>query len=72
MRKVIHNIRNRPDHHIDRIIWISIAVAIGLLLIIWMIVGNGRKTAPDSSLFQSFGKNVETGKNTFPADPSAP
>jgi hypothetical protein len=72
MRKVIHNIRNRPDHHKDKIIWLSAAVAIALLLAVWALVGNGRPTTPDENFFQNFNEDLEEGKNIIPADPLAP
>jgi hypothetical protein len=70
MKKVIENIRSRPVHHQNRIVWISAGVAVALLLIIWMIVGNGRKTTPDENFFQNFQQEVQSGKNIVPADPA--
>ena len=68
MKKIIENIRNQPSHHRDRIIWIIAAVAAGLLLIIWLVVGNGRKLDSDESFFQSFSSGVEEGKDAIPLD----
>lgn len=68
MKQVLHNIRNRPPHHRDRIIWISALVAIAILLIIWMIVGNGRTTTnDDKGFFQTFQQGIDDGKNLVPA-----
>ena len=72
MRKVIHNIRQKPDHHKDRIIWITAAIAIGLLLIIWAIVGNGRDLNPDQNFFDTFNEDLEEGKTIIPTDPLVP
>lgn len=73
MKKVIHHIRSQPEHKRDRIIWIISASAVGLLLITWAIVGNGRKTTPDENFFESFNQGVEEGKNTFEdVDPIQP
>jgi hypothetical protein len=69
MKKVIHNIRQRPDHHKNQIIWIAAGAVIVLLLVIWAIVGNGRKDGKDQNFFQTFNTDVEAGKNTLPADP---
>ena len=68
MRKVIENIRNKPPHHRDRIVWIVAAIAVGLLFIIWLIVGNGRKTTPDENFFQTFNQGVDDGKDIVPQD----
>ena len=72
MKRVIHKIRQKPDHHKDRIIWISAAAAVAVLLIIWAIVGNGRPTAPDENFFQQMSEDIEQNQDTFPADPLVP
>lgn len=69
MKKVIENIRNKPPHHRDRIIWICAAIAIGLLLIVWLLVGNGRKTTPDKNFLQDFQQGVDEGKTLVPQTP---
>lgn len=68
MKKVIENIRNKPEHHRERIIWICAAVFAAVLLIVWMIIGNGRKTTTDESFFQTFNQGVEEGKEIVPQD----
>ncbi len=68
MRKIIHNIRQKPSHHRDRIIYIIAGVAVVILLLIWAIVGNGRKTTPDENFFQSFNQDLEAGKTAVPQD----
>ena len=65
MKKFIHHIRNKPEHQKDRYVWIVAGVAAVLLIITWMIVGNGRKTNPDENFFQNFDQGLEEGKNTF-------
>jgi hypothetical protein len=69
MKKIIHHIRSKHPDQRDRYIWIIAAVAIGILIIIWMIVGNGRKTSPDENFFQNFDQGLEEGKNTFDENP---
>lgn len=68
MKQIIENIRNKPDHHKDRIVWICAAIAAGLLLIIWLVVGNGRPTTTDDNFFETFNQGVEEGKNVVPTD----
>ena len=72
MKKVLHHIHSKPSHIRDRYIWIIAAVAIVLLLTLWAIVGNGRKSTPDQSFFESFNQGVEEGKNTFDQDSLQP
>ncbi len=72
MKKIIHHIRNKPAHKRDRYVWIIAGCATALLIIIWMIVGNGRKTVPDENFFETFNHGVEEGKNTFEENPLEP
>ena len=72
MRKVIHSIRQKPDHHKNRIIWLIAAAAIVLLLIIWAIVGSGRKLNPDENFFQTFNQDLEEGKTIIPTNALEP
>jgi hypothetical protein len=72
MKKIIHNIRQKPSHHRDRIIWIAALVAVLILLGVWAIVGNGRRITPDQNFFQSLNQGLEEGKNTFPENPLNP
>ena len=68
MKKIIDNIRNKPAHHRDRIVWICAAIAAGVLFIVWMIVGNGRKVTTDENFFQDFSQGVDEGKDIVPQD----
>ncbi len=72
MRKVIHNIRQKPDHHKNRIIWITAIATIVLLLVVWAIIGNGRKIDPEENFFQTFSNDLEEGKNLLPDETLAP
>lgn len=71
MKKVLENIRNSPPHHRDRVVWVCAAIAAAILLIIWLIVGNGRKTTPDQNFFQSFQSGVDDGKAIVPQPDNA-
>jgi hypothetical protein len=68
MKKIIEKIRSKPEHHRDRIVWICAAIAAGILLITWMIVGNGRKVTTDENFFDSFNEGVQEGNNIVPQD----
>lgn len=69
MKQIIENIRSKPDHHKNRIMLITVLVAIGVLLIIWAIVGNGRRIIPDENFFQTFNSDVQTGQTNTAAIP---
>ncbi|HEX3095963.1 MAG TPA: hypothetical protein VHQ20_02475 [Patescibacteria group bacterium] len=66
MKETIEKIRQRPDHHKDRIIWVTAAVAVAVLLIIWAIVGNGRRTTVDNNFFQTFNQDVQSTQTNIP------
>jgi hypothetical protein len=72
MKKIIHHIRSKPSHQRDRYVWIIAGIAVAVLLIIWMVVGNARKTVPDENFFEDFNQGLEEGKNTFEENPLAP
>ncbi len=69
MKNVIHHVRSKPSHVRDRIIWICAGVAVAILLIVWAIVGNGRKIDTNESFFQDFNQGVNEGKNILPPNP---
>lgn len=71
MKKIIENIRNKPEEHRDRIIWIIAAIVAGLLLITWLVVGNGKRDGEDQSFFQTFSDGINEGKNIVPQDINA-
>lgn len=71
MKKVIENIRNKPEHHRDRIVWIVAAIATVILLALWAIVGNGGKRNSEENFFQNFTEGVNEGKDILPANINA-
>jgi len=64
MQQIIDNIRNKPHHKRNQIIWATAAVVAVLLIIVWMIVGNSRKST-DSNFFQSINQDYNEGKDDF-------
>ena len=66
MKKIIENIRNKPEAHKDRIVWIIAAIVAGLLLITWLIVGNGKRDGEDQNFFQTFNEDIGQGKDIIP------
>lgn len=72
VKKFIRHVRSKPEHKRDHYIWIIVGVAAALLIIIWMIVGNGRKSSPDENFFETFNHGLEEGRNTFTENPLEP
>ncbi len=66
MPQFIDNIRQQPDHHKNRIIWIIIAIAAGILLIIWAIVGIPKREGSTTDVIDEFNKNVNDSKDDLP------
>ncbi len=64
MQQLIENIRSKPHHKRNQIIWAIAAVVAVLLIAAWLIVGNNKK--PDAgNFFQSFNQGFQEGKDDF-------
>lgn len=66
MKKLIENIRQKPDHHKNRIIWTIIGVTAGLLLIIWAIIGIPQRNGNTTDIIDQFSSDVNESKDTLP------
>ncbi len=65
MSSIIDRIQSKPPHERDRIIKIIAGALIALMLIVWLIVGNGKKPGEGSSFIRSFTQKVKGTPNTF-------
>ncbi len=72
VKKFIHHVRSKPENKRDRYIWIIAGCVTALLIVIWMIVGNGRRATPDENFFDTFNQGLEEGRNTFEENPLEP
>jgi hypothetical protein len=63
MKHVINHIRRQPHHKRNQIVWICAAIAAGLMLIIWLAVGNPNRGQTDQNFFQSFNQGLKEGNN---------
>ena len=68
MSKFLDNIRQKSDEHKNKIIWVTVLIAIAIMLIVWIIAGNGQKLKTNTNFFQNFNKDLQEGKNTLPAN----
>lgn len=66
MSKLIENIRQKPDHHKNRIVWTIIGIAAGLLLIIWAIIGIPQREGKSTDVIDEFSNNLDESKDTLP------
>ncbi len=66
MKKIIENIRQKPEHHKNRIIWIIVGVAAVILLIIWAIVGIPDRNGKSTDVINKFNSDVDSSKGTLP------
>lgn len=66
MKKIIENIRQKPDHQKNRIILIVTASAAIVLVIIWAIVGIPKRNGRNTDVIDNFTTDVEEGKDDLP------
>ncbi len=68
MQHIINRIREKPPEKRNQIVWICAGIAVGLLLIIWVIVGNGHHgtNGNEGNFFQSFNQGFQDSKNLLP------
>ncbi len=66
MSKLIENIRQKPDHHKNRIVWTIIGITAGLLLIIWAIIGIPQREGKSTDVIDEFNTNLDESKDTLP------
>ncbi|QQS22902.1 hypothetical protein IPM19_04795 [bacterium] len=66
MKKIIENIRQKPDHHKNRIILIITGSVAFVLVIIWIIIGIPDREGRSTDVIDDFTTNVEESKDTLP------
>lgn len=66
MNKLIESIRQKPDHHKNRIVWIIIGITAALLLTIWAIIGIPNREGKNTDVIDQFSTDVEDSKDTLP------
>lgn len=66
MKKIIENIRQKPDHHKNRIILVITGSVALLLVIAWIIIGIPDREGKNTDVIDDFTTNVEESKDTLP------
>lgn len=66
MSKLIENIRQKPDHHKNRIVWTIIGITAGILLILWAIIGIPQREGKSTDVIDEFSTNLDESKDTLP------
>ncbi len=66
MPQFIDNIRQQPEKEKNRIIWIILGIAAGILLIIWALVGIPKREGKTTDIIDSFNDNVNESKDDLP------
>lgn len=62
----IKNLQNKPQAEKMRIIWMTTAAVVVVLISIWIISARYYKNVPeDTTLFQSIGKGVKDVKDNY-------
>jgi hypothetical protein len=65
MKRIINHIRNKPPEQKDRFIWISAGVVVAVLLIVWIMVGNSKKSDSDTGFMKSFTEKFNSPNNNL-------
>ncbi|HMQ01682.1 MAG TPA: hypothetical protein PKD79_01270 [Candidatus Doudnabacteria bacterium] len=66
MKQLIANIRNKPQHHKNRIVLISLGVMIVFLLTLWAIVGMPPREGYSGEVINTINQDVEENRDLFP------
>ncbi len=66
MKKVIEKIRQKPEHEQNRIIWVVAAIAIIILLGLWILLGNSKRANSPGGVINNINQEVNDNKNLFP------
>lgn len=64
MQQLLEHIRSKPYHKRNQIIWVIAAIVVVLLGIVWILVGNNKKSE-EVNFFQSFNQGFQDGKDDF-------
>lgn len=66
MSKIIDNIRQQPDHHKNRLIWIIVGIVAGILLIIWAVIGIPQRNGKSTDVINQFNSDLNSNKDALP------
>jgi len=66
MKQLISNIRNKPQHHKNRIILITLIGVVAFMLVLWAVVGMPHGGAQGEEVFLGFNQNVQESKDALP------
>ena len=68
----IKNVQSKPIAERIKIIWIAAGVCVGILIIVWIIVGGVPKEKPQGpGFFQSISNTIKDAKQNIPAFPTS-
>ena len=64
--KIIDTFRSKPHAYKIRLIWISVALAALLMVIIWVLTSRFSKHSPaDTTIFQTIGRGLKDIKDNY-------
>ena len=65
MKQIIENIRQQPEHHRNRIIWIIAAIVVAALLLLWVLIGNTKRESA-GNVINELNTEYNENKNLLP------
>lgn len=66
MKQLITNIRNKPQHHKNRIVLLTLAGVVLMMLILWWIVGPPPRQGASGDVIIDFNEDMNQGQNVMP------
>ncbi|HMR55331.1 MAG TPA: hypothetical protein PKD34_01935 [Candidatus Doudnabacteria bacterium] len=66
MKQLISNIRNKPQHHKNRIIIITLIGVVAFMLVLWAVVGMPPREGTSGDVIFEFNETVEETQNVLP------
>lgn len=68
----IKNVQNKPIAERIKIIWITAGVCVGILIIMWIVVGGMPKEKPEGpGFFESINNTIKDAKQNLPSLPNS-
>lgn len=66
MKQLIANIRNKPQHHKNRIVFITIIGVVAFMLVLWAIVGMPPRKGVSGDIIYNFNQEVDENQDNLP------
>ncbi|MEZ4180302.1 MAG: hypothetical protein R3B41_02150 [Candidatus Doudnabacteria bacterium] len=68
MKQILENIRNKPDHKKERLIWIIVGIVVLGMLILWIFSLNdlSKPTSKSTEIIEQVSTDAQNSQDQFP------